>query len=337
VTPAAGAPGTWWVGATGFDALGGERTLLGALRCIARRWHPEARAAVADSCVAAHVATWDERQRSGVIVPPGRDAAYLAPAPLGLIPMDAEMREALLSLGVRTAGALAALEPGDVERRWGDGGLLAWRLARGEDRRRPVLARAEGERRVEAELAAPVETTAPALFFVQAAVDRLVREHVDVRATATTVEVFHRGRRVTSHAREYGRRRFLTKPEHMPAAHRANLEWTPSKLIAWGRSVGPPVGELVEKILNTRPHPEHGYRACMGLKRLFKRYGPERLTAACQRALATGGVSYSSVDAILKHDLDRAPLLVEPVAKVVPIHHANLRGAAYYQQLLLEA
>jgi hypothetical protein len=66
VTPAAGAPGTWWVGATGFGALGGERTLLGALLCIARRWHPEARAAVADSCVAAHIATWDERQMSGV-------------------------------------------------------------------------------------------------------------------------------------------------------------------------------------------------------------------------------------------------------------------------------
>ena len=85
---------------------------------------------------------------------------------------------------------------------------------------------------------------------------RLVHEPVEVRATATTVEVFHRGRRITSHAREYGRKRFITKPEHMPASHRAHLEWTPSKLIAWGRSVGPPVGELVERILNTRPHPE---------------------------------------------------------------------------------
>jgi len=76
---------------------------------------------------------------------------------------------------------------------------------------------------------------------------------------------------------------------------------------------------------------------CLGLMRLAKRYGPERLTAACQRALGTGGISYTSVDAILKHGLDRAPLADEPVAKVVPIHHANLRGAAYYQQLLLEA
>ena len=147
-------------------------------------------------------------------------------------------------------------------------------------------------------------------------------------------EIFHRGRRVASHVREYGRRRFITEPEHMPAAHRAHLEWTPSKLIAWGRSVGPPVAELVETILNTRPHPEHGYRACMGLKRLVKRYGPERMTAACQRALATRAISYASVQAILKNNLDRVPLQSGPPAKVVPIRHANLRGAAYYQQTL---
>jgi transposase len=166
---------------------------------------------------------------------------------------------------------------------------------------------------------------------------RLAREAVEVRATAGTIEIFHHGRRVTSHAREYGRRRFITKPEHMPASHRAHLEWTPSKLVAWGRSIGPAVGDLVEMILNTRPHPEHGYRACLGLKRLVKRYGPERMSAACQRALATGGVSYTSVEAILKNGLDRLPLVVEPASKVVPIQHANLRGPEYYQQVLLEA
>jgi len=82
---------------------------------------------------------------------------------------------------------------------------------------------------------------------------RLVREAVEVRATASVVEIFHRSRRVTSHVREYGRRRFITQPEHMPAAHRAHLEWTPSGLVAWGRSVGPAVAQVVETILNTRP------------------------------------------------------------------------------------
>ena len=163
---------------------------------------------------------------------------------------------------------------------------------------------------------------------------QLVHEPVDVRATAQVVEIVHRNRRVTSHMREYSRRRFITKPEHMPASHRAHLEWTPSKLVAWGASIGPPVAELITTILTTRPHPEHGYRACMGLKRLVKRYGGERVSAACQRALAINGVSYTSVNSILKNDLDRVPVIVEVPAKVVPIQHANLRGPAYYQQAL---
>ncbi len=166
---------------------------------------------------------------------------------------------------------------------------------------------------------------------------RLVREAVEIRATAGIVEVFHRSRRVASHAREYGRRRFITNPDHMPAAHRAHLAWTPSKLVAWGASIGPPVAELIETILTSRPHPEHGYRACLGLKRLVTRYGPERLAAACVRALATGGTSYGSVQAILTNGLDRVPLVSEPPTNVVPLQHANLRGPAYYQQTLMEA
>ena len=114
---------------------------------------------------------------------------------------------------------------------------------------------------------------------------QLVHEPVEVRATAHVVEVLHRNRRVASHVREYGRRRFITNPEHMPAAHRAHLEWTPSKLVAWGASVGPPVAELITTILTTRPHPEHGYRACMGLKRLVKQYGGE---LAGQHPVGTG-------------------------------------------------
>jgi transposase len=165
---------------------------------------------------------------------------------------------------------------------------------------------------------------------------QLAREMVEVRATARLVELFHRGRRVASHVREDGRRRFVTNPEHMPASHRAHLEWTPSKLVTWGTSIGPSVAELVETILRTRPHPEHGYRACLGLMRLVRRYGSERVSAACTRALATGSVSFGSVDAILKNGLDRVPVVVDTPAKV-PIQHANLRGSRYYQQSLIEA
>ncbi len=201
VTPVAGAPGLWWIGASGFGATGGEPALASALLAIARPWHPQARVAIADSCVAARAATWAQRRdgtraRRGatngptaappVLVPPGGCAAYLAPAPLGLLPMDEELRETLVALGLRTTGAFAALAAEDVERRWGAGGLAAWRLARGEDRRRPTLARADVARAASADLVPAVTTMEPVLFLVRAALDRLVRDLVtDGRAAAT--------------------------------------------------------------------------------------------------------------------------------------------------------
>lgn len=160
---------------------------------------------------------------------------------------------------------------------------------------------------------------------------QLAREPIEVRATAHVVEILHRGRRVASHVRAYGRRRFITTPEHMPAAHRAHLEWTPSRLVAWGATVGAPVAELIETILRTRPHPEHGYRACLGLMRLVRQYGGARVSAACARALAVGSASYRGVDAILKSGLDRVPVEVGTSITPLPILHQNLRGPAYYQ------
>lgn len=205
VTPVAGAPGTWWVGANGLEALGGEPALAGALFAIARRWHPAARVAVAGSCVAARAATWDASGRRAAgggprddaaapparsplpaIVPPGGDAAWLATVPIGLIPMEEGMREALVALGILAAGGLAALPAGEVEQRWGRGGLAAWRLARGEDRRRPGLAPADRPRTASADLVPGVSTTEPVLFLVRAALERLVRELLaDGRAAAT--------------------------------------------------------------------------------------------------------------------------------------------------------
>jgi transposase len=112
---------------------------------------------------------------------------------------------------------------------------------------------------------------------------RLVRQRLDLRATASTIEVFKDGVRVASHAREYGRRRYVTDPGHMPASHRAHLEWSPSRLVAWAGTIGPETGELVERLLASRPHPEHAYRSCLGLMSLARRYGNERMAAACAR------------------------------------------------------
>ena len=159
---------------------------------------------------------------------------------------------------------------------------------------------------------------------------RLVRQRLDLRATPTTIEVFKAGRRVASHAREHGRRRFLTDPAHMPASHRAHLEWTPSRLIDWARTVSPATAALVEKILTSRPHPEHAYRTCLGLMSLARRYGNERTGAACERALAAGATSYSSVKSILAEGLDRVPLSTSPTPP--PPDHDNLRGPGYWRE-----
>ena len=159
---------------------------------------------------------------------------------------------------------------------------------------------------------------------------QLVRQQLDVRATAGTVEVFRAGRRVASHGREYGRRRFVTDPAHMPASHRAHLEWTPTRLIEWARTGSPSTAALVEKVLVSRAHPEHAYRTCLGIMSLARRYGNERTGAACERALAAGATSYSSVKSILAEGLDRVPLR-PPVAPPPPTHE-NLRGADYWRE-----
>jgi transposase len=159
----------------------------------------------------------------------------------------------------------------------------------------------------------------------------LIHEHVDARLTATTVEIFHRGQRVAAHRRSPVRGRHTTDPAHMPKAHQRHLEWTPSRLIDWARTIGPQTAALVEAILADRPHPEQGYRSCLGILRLAKGYGPERLEAASTRAVAVGARSYRHVDAMLKHGLDRlgGPAASPPLT-LTPVHE-HLRGRDYYQ------
>jgi transposase len=165
---------------------------------------------------------------------------------------------------------------------------------------------------------------------------RLIHQTVDVRLSATTVEVFHRGTRIWVHGRSHQVGGFTTVAEHMPHAHRAHLEWSPSRLIRWGATVGPQTAALVEQILASRPHPEQGYRSCLGLLRLTKQYGPARVEAASGRAVAVGARSYRHVEAMLKHGLDRVPLDTTDAPSPRPAH-ANVRGPAYYQQELPHA
>jgi transposase len=158
---------------------------------------------------------------------------------------------------------------------------------------------------------------------------QLVHQEAEARVTRTTVEILHRGRRVASHPRSYQRSGFTTLTEHMPRAHQSHLEWTPSRLVAWAGRIGPQTAAVVSAILESRPHPEQGYRASLGLMRLERRVGRERLEAACGRAMAIGSASYKSVDSILKTGLDRQQLPLIPTPSA-PIVHDNIRGAAYF-------
>jgi transposase len=158
---------------------------------------------------------------------------------------------------------------------------------------------------------------------------QLVGSRVDVRATASTVEVFCASRRVASHRRDDTPGRHSTDPAHMPESHRRHAEWSPSRIVAWAERTGPATAALAESILASRPHPEQGYRSCLGIIRLGDRYGPERVEAACERALAARALSYRSVESILRHGLDSQPLRATP-ARTHP-GHQNLRGASYYR------
>ena len=158
---------------------------------------------------------------------------------------------------------------------------------------------------------------------------QLVGQQLEARFTLSTVEIFHRGVRVASHVRSHAAYRHTTNPDHRPKSHRAHLEWTPSRLIHWAESIGPFTAQLIRAILESKPHPEMGYRSCLGIMRLIKTYSKERLEAASRRAVELRACSYKSLHSILKHSLDQQ-LALEPDPDKSGPDHGNVRGALYY-------
>jgi len=158
----------------------------------------------------------------------------------------------------------------------------------------------------------------------------LVKREIEVRLTATTVELLHHSKRVAAHVRSGLRGAHSTQPDHMPKAHRAHLEWTPGRFLNWAVEIGPSTRDLVRHLLNQKSHPEQGYRSCLGLLGLSKQYGKDRLEAACQRALALSAPTRRSVLSILRRGLDQVAL-PDPEPTQPLRTHENVRGAAYYQ------
>ena len=157
----------------------------------------------------------------------------------------------------------------------------------------------------------------------------LVHELVEIRSTPTTVEILHKGTRVASHLRSRGRGQAITNQEHRPKSHRAHLEWTPSRMIQWAHTIGPHTAQLFERIMSDKPHPEMGYRGCLGIIRLAEKYSAPRVEAASERALLTGACRYKSVESILRNSLDQVPLSAPPPASTPP--HDNIRGSEYFE------
>jgi transposase len=160
----------------------------------------------------------------------------------------------------------------------------------------------------------------------------LVHELIEIRSTPTTVEILHKGTRVASHLRSRGRAQAVTNEEHRPKSHRAHLEWTPSRMVHWAETIGPNTARLFERIMDDKPHPEMGYRGCLGIIRLAQKYSTQRVEAAAERALLTGACRYKSVESILKNSLDRQPLTPSSSPpSSAPSPHDNIRGAEYFE------
>jgi transposase len=157
---------------------------------------------------------------------------------------------------------------------------------------------------------------------------QLIHQQLDVRLSDKTVELFQRGKRVAAHRRSHQPGRFTTVEEHRPKSHQRYLEWTPSRILEWVKTIGPECVKVVEKIMADRPHPEQGFRSALGIIRLGKAVGHARLEAACRRALHFGTCSYTSVNSILQNNLESRPL--EQELPLPSPAHENVRGGPYY-------
>lgn len=159
---------------------------------------------------------------------------------------------------------------------------------------------------------------------------QLVKEEVTLYISDKSVKVLYNNQQVALHPRSYSKGHHTTDPQHMAESHRKHQEWSPSRFLQWAEKIGPQTRHVVSHQLTNRPHPEHGYRACLGLLNLVKKYSEQRLEAACQRAVAINAPNYKSIVSILQKGLDRVPVEEADTQEPLPFDHANVRGADYY-------
>lgn len=159
----------------------------------------------------------------------------------------------------------------------------------------------------------------------------LIKKELYARYDTKIVEIFYQSKRIASHIRNYGAYSYTTDSQHMPKAHQRHAEWTPERIASWAKKMGESTAQLVEVIMASRPHPQQGFRSCLGILRLAKSYGESRLELACKRALHIGAHNYKSVESILKKKLDQQPLPSTPHKDVLPESHEYIRGQHYFE------
>lgn len=160
----------------------------------------------------------------------------------------------------------------------------------------------------------------------------LIKKELHARYNTKTIEVFYQGARVASHIRSYIAHGYTTDPLHMPKSHQRQAEWTPERIASWAKKIGKATGELIEAVMASRSHPQQGFRACLGILRLGRSYGDDRLEAACKRALHIRAYSYKSIESILVNKLDQSPLPAQlPDTTEATKFHENIRGKDYFE------
>jgi transposase len=158
-----------------------------------------------------------------------------------------------------------------------------------------------------------------------------IKKDLHVRYNTRTVEVFYQDNRIASHARSYTAYGYTTDPQHMPKAHQHHAQWTPERITSWAKKMGPATAQLIQAVMATRAHPQQGFRSCVGIMRLGKAYGNDRLEFACKRALHIGAYSYKSVESILKNKLDQHPLPATSQEEALSNTHEYIRGQNYFE------
>lgn len=159
---------------------------------------------------------------------------------------------------------------------------------------------------------------------------RFIGRKVKLLYSRHSVEIFYNYERIAIHTRVKSPYSYTTEKEHMASAHRFVSEWTPERFISWAESIHEDVKMYIQKILESKQHPEQAYKSCIGILSFGKKVGNERLIKACSRALNYGIYSYKAIQNILEKGMDSYTEPEENEQLKMPLHD-NIRGKNYYQ------